>query len=399
MAPEVLAGGPATPRSDIYSLGVLLYRLLTDAFPVMAAQLSELRAAHAERRAVTVVAQRPDLPPAVARVIERACDRDPARRPSSANELEAELRDALRESLESRAAVRSSAERWWMRWRRPVLTTLASGAILLATLAAGWNTNPGRAARRAAGFAVPPRSPLYLTIGGALGIVRNGALRIVPYNPAPAMPIAVSLGHGVRTAAGVPIWTGNAWFDLDGTPRPQGPPTLDGLCCFYDGTTDGRHNYAIRADSTLLEPVGSRPLEPTTLYRFALDWTRPEPVFVLGSEAMRPVLHSYYSAIAYDPSSDTFWVVRSEPEQSTIEQWSRDGQRLTTLSTVSWNIPGIALDHADGTLWAIQYMPNASVIHLDNFDRGGRHLGSIELPRPVSDAAAIGAEFVLTGPE
>jgi serine/threonine protein kinase len=36
MAPELFHGGPATARSDIYSLGVVLHRLVTGSFPVEA---------------------------------------------------------------------------------------------------------------------------------------------------------------------------------------------------------------------------------------------------------------------------------------------------------------------------------------------------------------------------
>ncbi len=43
VAPEVLAGAPATARSDIYSLGVLLFHLVTGDFPVTASTWDELR--------------------------------------------------------------------------------------------------------------------------------------------------------------------------------------------------------------------------------------------------------------------------------------------------------------------------------------------------------------------
>src|SRR5262249_55904160 len=50
MAPEVLRGEPASVQSDVYSLGVLLYYLVTGRYPVEAASLDELDAAHREGR-------------------------------------------------------------------------------------------------------------------------------------------------------------------------------------------------------------------------------------------------------------------------------------------------------------------------------------------------------------
>jgi eukaryotic-like serine/threonine-protein kinase len=50
LAPEVLAGEPPSPRSDIYSVGVLLFHLLTGAYPCDADDLESLRAPHPEGR-------------------------------------------------------------------------------------------------------------------------------------------------------------------------------------------------------------------------------------------------------------------------------------------------------------------------------------------------------------
>src|SRR5439155_19104399 len=47
LAPELLNNGTASERTDLYSLGVLLYHLVTGAFPVRALTIDELRAAHA----------------------------------------------------------------------------------------------------------------------------------------------------------------------------------------------------------------------------------------------------------------------------------------------------------------------------------------------------------------
>ena len=50
LAPEVLNGGAPSVAADIYSLGVLLFHLVTDDYPVLAASIEELRLAHANGR-------------------------------------------------------------------------------------------------------------------------------------------------------------------------------------------------------------------------------------------------------------------------------------------------------------------------------------------------------------
>jgi serine/threonine-protein kinase len=91
LAPEVLRGQPATVVSDIYSIGVLLYHLLTMRYPVEGSTIAELESAHASRRVTPISDRRPDLPAGVVQVIERALDRDPARRPRSAGAMQQEL--------------------------------------------------------------------------------------------------------------------------------------------------------------------------------------------------------------------------------------------------------------------------------------------------------------------
>jgi serine/threonine-protein kinase len=91
LAPEVLAGGSATVRSDVYSLGVLLYRLATKSYPVKGRSMQDVRDAHARGERIDVHMLRSHVRPALAAVIERACDPEPERRYQTAEALGRDL--------------------------------------------------------------------------------------------------------------------------------------------------------------------------------------------------------------------------------------------------------------------------------------------------------------------
>ncbi len=137
LAPEVLAGQPATPRSDIYSLGVLLYHLVTNDYPVQGRSLGELTAIHEEGRRVRLQDARPDLPDAFVQVVERALERDPSRRYASAGEMHAALRLEL-----------SPPEPWpwpvWLtdprRWLALAGAAIAGAVLVFALDAGGWRS-------------------------------------------------------------------------------------------------------------------------------------------------------------------------------------------------------------------------------------------------------------------
>jgi tRNA A-37 threonylcarbamoyl transferase component Bud32 len=387
MATEVLAGAPATEQSDIYSLGVLLYRLLAGTYPVVAEDVKALRSAHEESRRSTLLSHRPDLDPDVADLIERACHPQPDARYRSAAELESTLATALQSRLTRRATVPSTLRRRWTHWRRRVLTSGAAITLVFLTAWASWDTTAGRALRRRVGLVVPPRSDLYLVVDGAVAIVRGHTIRLVAHNPTAATAIAVSTDLGIRTMAGARPWTAGAAYRLDGTELTAPPHSGPQICCFGDGTTDGEFNYSVRQDSWMLEPWGSRPLDRPALYRFARDWSNPELLFTLRDD------EGFYFGVAYSMTSGTFWLTRNSRDGGSIEHWSRRGALLSLPVKVEQSgLSGIAIDPADDTMWVARPESNG-LMRLENLDSGGRQLGSLDLLWPLPIWQSGGAEF------
>jgi serine/threonine-protein kinase len=91
LAPEVFEGHATTTRSDIYSLGVLLFHLATNDFPVKGSSFHEIAAAQARGEITSLLDVRPDLPAAFVRVVERATHPDPAKRFESIGRMRAAL--------------------------------------------------------------------------------------------------------------------------------------------------------------------------------------------------------------------------------------------------------------------------------------------------------------------
>jgi serine/threonine-protein kinase len=92
IAPEMVTSTLAAgPRSDIYSLGVTLYEMLTGHRPWETDDPGELATLHREAKPTDIRVLRPDTPEAVAELIHGMLAKDPLRRPASASELATRL--------------------------------------------------------------------------------------------------------------------------------------------------------------------------------------------------------------------------------------------------------------------------------------------------------------------
>ncbi|MGI8842544.1 MAG: protein kinase domain-containing protein [Gemmatimonadaceae bacterium] len=136
MAPEQAAGDPDTDhRADLYALGCVAYEMLAGAAPFAGRPTHQLFAAHLTEIPGPLGATRPDVPRAIAQLVARLLEKDPARRPQSAREVLHAL-DGATKGAGAASALPSS------RGRIATIAAIAAGLVIITSVAfAAWRNS------------------------------------------------------------------------------------------------------------------------------------------------------------------------------------------------------------------------------------------------------------------
>jgi eukaryotic-like serine/threonine-protein kinase len=193
LAPERLAGDPATPAADLYSVGVTLYEAVSGCPPFGGDSTPAI--VHAVRRAGAAPLRQvqPDVDPGLARVIERAMQPDPRRRYPNADAMRAALAprrrrpadatepDATRPGASSTRLLpeppRPSARR-----HRGLVALGAAAALVAVVLALVLGTSTSTSSPGSPASSSPPSAPAVST----------------PATPGPSTPLPAPLAGALQ---------------------------------------------------------------------------------------------------------------------------------------------------------------------------------------------------------
>ncbi|HEV7913956.1 MAG TPA: serine/threonine-protein kinase [Albitalea sp.] len=274
MSPEQVRQQPVDRRADVFSLGVVLYELLTDQKPFRGSSLSEITTAVLEHEPPLANAVVADVPKPLAEIAARAMEKDPEHRFRSARALSRELRHWLDEhGSESESSDGGPSRRspivwagtaavgvllaalgWWM-------TTSNRPAPALAASAPSVEVAPVVAAPASAVAAVPvdsAASAMAAVTAVAVAEPASAAPSIaaaVPVKDPKALKDTAARDKRLREArerdaraAAAPLASGlvrlavSPWgqVEVDGTPVGTAPPLTEITL------SEGRHQIVIR---------------------------------------------------------------------------------------------------------------------------------------------------------
>jgi serine/threonine protein kinase/tetratricopeptide (TPR) repeat protein len=135
MSPEQVESGPVDHRSDLYSLGLILYEMVTADLPFQSDSVLQAMYQRVTQSPKNPKALNPDLPDYLVNVIMRCLEKDPAQRYQHARDILVDLDRA--DSAPPDTGVPATAAAAAPRWKKPAVWAAAAAILLAGAISVG----------------------------------------------------------------------------------------------------------------------------------------------------------------------------------------------------------------------------------------------------------------------
>jgi len=348
MSPEQVRGEDIDCRSDIFSLGIIYYELLTGKMPYRGETAQKAMYKRTVERAARVITEEPSIPEFLSDLVSKCLEIDRAKRYQSVSEIAADLN-----TWKSGEADRASSvlERWLRRLARNRTARLAAAALLVLGIGT-------YAVRRLAGSSPGKSAP---TAKPAI------ALAVVPFRNASGDPSLDWLGSSLSDMLSVGIGQSSTvrtipearvsqvYTDLRLTPGTNlDPSTLDRIAQFSNADIVVYGQYArfgdqLRIDATLLDRKNSRSIQLKAEAAGEKDVLKTVDQLakkVRESLALSTSAVAELQATAFTPSSQSVSALRDYNEGLTFQRSGKNLQARDAFQAAVAEDPNFALAYS-----------------------------------------------------
>ena len=255
MSPEQCRGaGTVDEKSDVYSLGILMFLVLSGRLPFDAEGAGELIAMHLHQAPPSLLALVPGIPPVVAALVHRLLDKDRQLRP-----VMQEVERTLESMLKIEAVKKQRGQDEAAIAPRPVRSQLRH--LESSTTLALSSGQP--ASGRPAELRVGRRRVLVISIGALCGVMAGGMV-LVRRSAAPGLAVNTAASQQSRGAPSQ-------------VPEPQKLSRLDALDSAKDSNPAPLPNAAVRSPLAHAAQIGSASVGLETVSQSDNGSHRPTP--------------------------------------------------------------------------------------------------------------------------